>query len=82
MRKVRLNIDQYSEMQAEVDRCRAASVNGAPGMLLAQICTGPETGSMNVFFIPKPVAIEIQKVMAKYSKTPVLPGTTKFHDSP
>lgn len=33
---------------------------------------------MNVFFIPRHVAIEVQEVMAKYSKNPVKPGTTKF----
>lgn len=82
MIKVCIGMEIYKSIEPIMDRCQLESDRCTPGMIVAQICTGPETGSMNVFFLPQQVALEIQEVLARHSKTPVAPGTVKFSSQP
>ncbi len=73
-----LTLNQYEEIKELVEACKEAAKEGLPGMLLAQIWIGNKPGHMKVNFIPHQVGLEIQTVLAKYSKNAVPPGRTLY----
>ena len=58
--KIRLSKKQMELIEEEVEETRAASVNGIPGILMAQIST--VNGDVYVGFVDREKALKIQDI--------------------